>query len=100
MTTAFAAHLAADRRLRYLQLLEQSNAYASNESLLGVALDAWGHKVSHDQVRTDLAWLAEQGLITVEEKGGIQIATATTRGIDVIAGRVRQPGVRRPGPEA
>lgn len=90
---------AADRRLRVLRLLTESNGYCANEALLANALRIFGYNASRDQLRTDLAWLAEQELVTVTDAGGLQIATLTARGQDVAAGRAVVPGVRRPGPE-
>jgi len=49
-------------------------------------------------LRADLAWLAEQGLVTIEEVATVMIATVTRRGGDVAFGRAVVPGVRRPEP--
>jgi len=92
--------VAEDRRLVTLRLLEQSNGYSGNEYLLASALPGFGHQVSADQVRTDFAWLQEQGLIEVKNLGNVQVATLTQRGVDVACGRARQPGVKRPGPDS
>ena len=57
-----------------------------------------GHEVGRDKVKSDLAWLAEQELVTVEEIEEITVATLTGRGVDVAAGSVIVPGVKRPRP--
>jgi Fe2+ or Zn2+ uptake regulation protein len=88
-----------DRRLVILRLLAETPEYRLNESTMAVALEDFGHPVSRDQVRTDFAWLAEQGLVNLEELVEIKIATATVRGLDVAAGRAIVPGVRRPSPK-
>ena len=93
-----AEHVAEDRRLSLLLLLAESPAYEANEHLLRSALAGFGHLPSGDQVRGDLAWLAEQGLAEMWEMGGMVIAKATARGLDVAAGRAVQPGVKRPAP--
>jgi len=49
-------------------------------------------------VRTDLAWLAEQGLLQTATTGDVTMATLLTRGVDVAAGRAVVPGVKRPLP--
>lgn len=90
----------ADRRLVILKVLLDSAGYACNEHLLATLLGSFGHAVSNDRVRTDLAWLSEQGMIGVREVGGVQIATATLRGLDVAQGRASVPGVKRPAPGA
>jgi hypothetical protein len=50
-------------------------------------------------VRSEIAWLAEQGLATSDElPGGLLVATLTERGSDVASGRASVPGVQRPNP--
>lgn len=88
----------ADRRLVILKVLLDSAGYACNEHLLGTLLGSFGHAVSNDRVRTDLAWLLEQGLISVREVGGVQIATLLQRGSFVATGVASVPGVKRPAP--
>lgn len=91
--------LAADRRLSVLLLLDASPAGTGNEALLHAALPDFGHSPSADQVRADIAWLAEQGLLTARETAGLMVAALTPRGQDVATGRAVVPGVkrRRPG---
>lgn len=90
------AHL----RLTLLRLLAEQPGYRSNSSILTQAADATaGFTVSRDQVRTELAWLAEQGLVTTSSVvDGLIVATLSERGGDVAAGRAVVPGVQRPGP--
>jgi hypothetical protein len=96
----FAERIAHDRRAVILRLLERTPGYSVNETLLDFALEDFGHRTSHDQVRADLAWLAEQELVAIEEIGNVLIATATRRGLDVARGKAIVPGVRRPGPKS
>lgn len=98
MSNAYAKLITEDRRLVLLKLLAQSQGYTANEHLLTSALPGFGHSVSHDRVRTDLGWLAEQELVTLESPGGVSVATLTARGDDVAAGRARVDGVKRPVP--
>lgn len=95
-TPSFTAHLAEDRRLVVLRVLLESAAFTANEFILQSLAERFGHVVSADLVRTDLTWLQEQGLVTVDVVGDVHIARLTTRGEDVGRGRVVTPGVKRP----
>ncbi len=97
--SAFNELIDADRRLVILRTLEEDPGYSLNESVLQSCLEALGHSVSRDRVRTDLAWLSEQGLITIEVVVNVQVATLTSRGSDVAAGKITVPGVKRPRPK-
>lgn len=93
----FAEFIRADVRLVALRLLAEMPAYRSNSSVLTMALERYGHAVSRDQVKTELRWLEEQGLVTVEDLDTVFVATLTERGQDVATGRAMVPGVKRPG---
>lgn len=97
--TSFSQALEEDRRLTILILLAGAAGYEANQFLLQSALDGFGHMVSQDRLRADLAWLAEQGLVSVDSPGGVQIAKLTGRGLDVAQGRANHPGVKRPRPD-
>lgn len=92
----FFEHMRADRRLVLLRVLLQSPAYTGNEYMLQQMAEQLGHVVSADQIRTDLAWLAEQGLVALETVQGVQIARLLGRGEDVARGRTEVPGVKKP----
>ena len=94
--TTFREHA----RITILRFLEDAPRYTSNLSVLGALLPQYGLEMTRDQIRGELAWLAEQGLIATEEAAGLVIATATVRGVEVAQGIARHPGVRRPGPRA
>jgi hypothetical protein len=87
-----------DRRLTILLLLSESPDYKANHFLLQTALDGFGHTVSVDRLKSDLAWLAEQGLVVQHDTAGVQVPQLTDRGLDVAQGRVVVPGVKRPRP--
>lgn len=89
-----------DRRLVILRYLSEDDDYSLNDSMLDKCLAGIGHGVSRDVLRSDLAWLAEQGLVTADEVGAILVATLTARGDDVAKGRAVVPGVARPRPGA
>ncbi|MHC1700298.1 MAG: ArsR family transcriptional regulator [Humidesulfovibrio sp.] len=90
--------MSEDRRLLILRLLAQDPGYQLNVYVLRPALQAMGHTVSHDLVETDLAWLAEQGLVTVGRASDVTVGKLTARGADVAQGLATVPGVKRPEP--
>ena len=95
---SYSEMIAEHIRLAILQVLEQDAQYAHNETVLQAALSAVGHGVSADRLRSELAWLAEQGLLAVSDVGGLQVAKLTARGGDAALGRTNVPGVARPRP--
>lgn len=88
----------SDLRLVVLRLLNEDSGYATNDSILREALMGFGHTVSRDKVKTELRWLEEQGLVTLQEVTTVLIARLTSRGSDVASGAARVDGVKRPGP--
>lgn len=92
--------LVKNRRLAFLRFLADAPGYNLNTSVMQSALAAIGHGVSRDVVDGDAAWLAEQGLVTLErlELAPITVCTITTRGSDVASGVASHPGVDRPQP--
>lgn len=99
MTTAYAERLREARRLALLQLLSQTPDLSASAELLYSALPDQGLASSHDQVRAELAWLQEQGLVGLQEIAdtGKTLARITARGVDASLGRASVPGVARPG---
>lgn len=93
---SFSDLLAQDRRLVILRFLNEDQDRKLNTSILQDALDRIGHGCSRDCVETECAWLAEQGLVTVEKVGPVNVVTLTGRGQDVAEGRATVPGVKRP----
>lgn len=93
----FAQFLREDQRLVILRVLAELPSYKTNSSMLVTLLDRFGHTPTRDQVKTELLWLAEQALVTVEDVSDILVATLTERGADVAKGRARVPGVKKPG---
>lgn len=94
---SFADFQTTDRRLVLLRALQAAAQYQANAYLLQRYADSVGHVVSKDRIAQDLAWLAEQGLITLAQEP-ITVATLTERGLDVATGRAVVPGVQRPAP--
>jgi len=87
-----------DRRLLILRALAAENDYSISDTVIRLLLAEYGHRESSDTIRTDLAWLVEQGLITTEAVGTAVVATATRRGVEAADGSAVVPGVRRPQP--
>jgi len=98
---SFADLMNEDERIVILRALaEDTGGYSANESIIHSILVEFAHHVSRDKVRTQFSWLQEQGLVTLKDTAGCQIATLTSRGLDVAAGLVTVPGVKRPRPRA
>lgn len=94
----FAEMKTENLRLVVVTALSQDAGYEHNETVLHSIVDQFGHNVSRDRLRTELAWLAEQGLVSLREVAGYQVARLTGRGVDVAEGNVIVPGVQRPRP--
>jgi len=87
-------------RLTALRVLKEAPGYTTNSSIIHQVAGEFGIVLSRDQVMTELAWLAEQGLIESKTAGALVVATATARGLDAAEGRAFVPGVQRPAPGA
>jgi Fe2+/Zn2+ uptake regulation proteins len=97
MSGKFAEYLRQDQRLVILRVLIELPSYRTNSSVLTNLLSQYGHSPSRDSVKTELHWLAEQGLVTIDDISDVLVATLTERGADVASGRAIVPGVKRPG---
>lgn len=91
----YADHVTEHLRITMLRLLDESPAMRSNESVLVDAVGEYGFAPSRAKVRTELAWLEEQGLVRLEGDACL-VATLTGRGEDVAKCRATVPGVKRP----
>lgn len=88
-------------RLSVLRLLVDQPGYSANDSVLTDAVNALGLVCTRDQMRTNIAWLEEQRLVTLlRPTATLTVATITERGADVAAGRSIVAGVQRPSPSA
>jgi len=88
------------RRLAILRHLERCADYTSNASILQAVLDGVGLPSSRDQVVTEIAWLAENGLASYEDREAFVVVEATRRGVEVAKGLATHPEVQRPSPRA
>lgn len=90
--------IAKSVRLAILRILEQDPDYSHNEHILQSVLEQLGHSLSSDRIRTELRWLEEQGLLTIEDVSGVLVARLNQRGVDIALGRGRIDGIARPRP--
>jgi len=86
-------------RLTILRLLAEQPGHRANTALLADAAADLGFGGTREQVEGEVAWLADQGLLRLEDRGAVKVATATGTGLDVAAGRREVPGVRVPSPD-
>lgn len=94
---SFKDYLRRDVRLVTLRILSEMPEYRANSSVITNVLDQFGHAATRDQVKTELRWLEEQGLIQLTEVGSVLVATLLERGQDVARGRATVDGVAKPG---
>lgn len=80
-------------RLVLLLLLAEAPGRSATASLLIDGAGDFGLTPTRDQVETALAWLAEQGAVTLTHEDGVTGAAILSRGLDVVAGRADPPGV-------
>lgn len=92
----FTAHWHKHLRITILKLMLTSPGYSTNESILHRSLPGLSFVLTRDQVRTELAWLAQQGLIVVNDLQGLMVAELTLAGQDVAEGHGTHPDVQRP----
>lgn len=90
--------VAADIRLRLLQLLAAAPEYTQPEAALGTALEGYGHRIGAVRLAAETSWLDEAGLATRLPVGRTAVLTISPRGLDAARGRVTIPGVARPAP--
>lgn len=95
----FQERVTQEARLVLLRCLTELPGYRANSSTLQNLLSSWAVQQTRDQVRTQLFWLKEQGLIEVEEElKEVLVVKITPRGAEVASGLATVPGVQRPSP--
>lgn len=98
MSTSFAEALAEDRRCAILRLLVEAEGEA-NESVLRTGLSMLGHgrELTKENVRSDLNFLSERGLVTLQWfDDKVCVARISRRGVECAEGKVRVEGVKKP----
>lgn len=86
-------------RLTILRAMAETPTQGSNESALAQFVNLFHPGTTRDQIRTEMTWLSEQGLLKVELVGELMVATISKRGVDVGKGHSRVPGVAKPSAE-
>lgn len=94
----FTAHWRKHLRITVLRLLAEAPGYSLNESLLHGHLPRLAFNCTRDQVRSEINWLAQQGLVHVDDVGGLLVASLSPDGLDIAEGRGTHPDVQRPSP--
>jgi Fe2+ or Zn2+ uptake regulation protein len=91
----FSEHL----RITILRMLAEQPDYTLNDSMIRDIVPSYGFRPSRDFIRTQLAWLAEQGLVRMDTtKDGCCVVRLAERGEEVARGYATVPGVKRPFP--
>jgi Fe2+ or Zn2+ uptake regulation protein len=84
-------------RLSILRALANAVQHTANDSVLMAVMDQLGLPVTRDQLRGQLGWLEEQGLIRLTRPtDSLLVASLRERGAEVAVGRVFVDGVQRP----
>ncbi|MFN3883259.1 MAG: hypothetical protein ACK4Q4_00695 [Rhodocyclaceae bacterium] len=86
------------RRLTILRVLEKAPGYSANCSIIKDSVVGFGINSSRDQVRNEMRWLAEQGLLQLEDLGIVMVGKLTDDGLEVARGNLVREGVKRPSP--
>lgn len=94
----YADTLRRHRRLTILRGLAAMPAYSTNESIVAAICDEYRVTSTRDQVRTELGWLQEQGLVSNQVVGDLIISTITQGGLDIAAGKRVHADIEKPAP--
>ena len=95
MGTVWIRHLRL-ALLRALASPEECPGHRAHESLLRDLVNAVSIAADREQVRAELLWLHEKGLVQVDTAAGALTATITDDGLETAAGRKVVPGVKQP----
>lgn len=86
-------------RLAILRALTEAVTHAANDSVLMMEIERLGLPLTRDQLRTQLGWLEEQGLVRLTRPtDSLIVVTIRERGADVAIGRSSVDGIQRPSP--
>lgn len=95
---SFADFVREDQRLIILRILSKLPGYTSSPSIIFEGLTRHSYNPSSLQIKEDLRWLEDRGLVSIEDDGTILVARLTERGAEVVADRLTVIGVRRTRP--
>lgn len=93
---SFADFVREDQRLIILRILSKLPGYSSSHSIIFEGVTRYGHHPTRLEIKEDLRWLEDRGLVSIENNEAIVIARLTERGGEVLAGRMTVEGVKRP----
>lgn len=93
---SYAEDIARARRNAILLALYFAPGYTLPRNALRDQVERTGYVMSADLAATEIAWLAEQGLVEPLELEAVRL---TGRGEDIALGRSQNPGVRKPRPD-
>lgn len=86
-------------RLAILRALTELPTHTANDSVLMMDMERLGLPVTRDQLRGQLGWLAEQGLVRLTRPNdNLIVVSIRERGADVAVGRAHVDGIQRPSP--
>ena len=86
-------------RLAVLRALCEAPTHSANDSVLAQLMETLGLPVTRDQLRTQLSWLEEQGLVLLARPNtSLIVVKLRERGGEVAIGRAHIEGVQRPTP--
>lgn len=95
---SFADYINEHVRIAVLRLLKDNRGHA-NESVLREGLSQLAFSLSRAEMRAQLEWLKNAGVITHEWPfPTVLVARLTERGLDVAEGNEQVAGVHRPSP--
>lgn len=97
MSSSYFDYAMEHVRLAVLRSLTEAPSRSANDSILANLMAELGLPVTRDQLRSQLAWLEEQGLIrTARPTSTVLTVTVRERGEEVALGLVVVPGIQRP----
>lgn len=97
--TSFAARVRADARLAILQILSKDRHYSMNHEVLNLAVDRLtAISLSEPEMKVQLGWLEDKGLIETDEASSYVLAKLTDEGLKVANGSIDVEGISRPRP--
>jgi hypothetical protein len=95
-TPDYARVLRRTRRRAILEILAEADENAASEIMLEPVLAARRvYGSDRDAIRTEIAWLGDQGLVKVEDIGGVLFCTLLAGGASIAAGRRVHPDVEK-----
>lgn len=95
MSESFGEFVRPDVRALLLRFLAQMPSMRSNSSVLTDYLQNAGHLATRTAVKEELRWLADHGLLTLDEAGSVLVAVLTERGQAVLDDDERVAGIKR-----